>query len=209
MAFATSVLLSGHGNIGYGRGHNRGAGRLETDFNLVLNPDVVMDRSSLDAGIRFLAANPHCSMAVPAVFDSTGTNRQFPAKRYPSVLVLGLRGFAPKWLQRLFAGKLNHYEMRDLVNDGPIFSVEIASGCFMLIAGPCFRKAGGFSDRFFMYFEDYDLSVRLREIGPIAWCPDMKVIHMGGGASRKGMRHIRFFTVSALKFFSIHGWRWF
>ena len=36
-------LLSGHGNVGYGAGHNLALARSAGDFHLVLNPDVLLE----------------------------------------------------------------------------------------------------------------------------------------------------------------------
>ena len=46
-------------------------------------------------------------------------------------------------------------------------------------------------------------------LGSIDHLPAMRITHLGGGASRKGLRHILLFSRSALRFFRSHGWRWF
>lgn len=206
--FSKVVLLSGHGNIGYGRGHNLGVNRHIEDFHLVLNPDVIMEKEALYEGIRFLCRYPQIGMVVPSVFD-TAENMQYLCKRYPTVLDLALRGFCPPRLQNLFYERLSRHEMRDVINNKPVFDVEIASGCFMLVRRSSFLKAGGFSDKYFMYFEDFDLSLKFGRLTAIAYLPSMKIVHMGGGASRKGWMHIRSFAVSAFKFFNQHGWKFF
>jgi hypothetical protein len=35
----------------------------------------------------------------------------------------------------------------------------------------------------------------------------MRILHRGGHAARKGIRHIGWFLRSALRFFNRHGWR--
>jgi GT2 family glycosyltransferase len=59
-----------------------------------------------------------------------------------------------------------------------------------------------------MYFEDFDLSLRLAKEAGIAYEPAARIVHHGGGAARKGLRHVLWFVASAFRFFSRHGWRW-
>jgi hypothetical protein len=69
------------------------------------------------------------------------------------------------------------------------------------------RAAGGFDPRYFMYFEDYDLSLRIAAQGTVAYEPAMRIVHHGGEAARKGWRHVGWFVRSAWRFFSRHGWK--
>jgi len=36
----------------------------------------------------------------------------------------------------------------------------------------------------------------------------VRIVHHGGGAARKGWRHVLRFTTSAVRFFNKHGWKW-
>jgi hypothetical protein len=67
---------------------------------------------------------------------------------------------------------------------------------------------GGFSDAFFVYFEDFDLSLRAATVGVLAFVPQVKAVHFGGNAARKGLRHVVLFARGAMAFFNRHGWRW-
>ena len=69
------------------------------------------------------------------------------------------------------------------------------------------QQVGGFMDRYFLYFEDYDLSMRLHELGEIAYTPDVRIVHYGGNAAKKGIQHIFLFVRSAITFFNQHGWK--
>ena len=79
----------------------------------------------------------------------------------------------------------------------------------MLIRGAALRAVGGFDERYFLYFEDFDLSLRLAGQGAVEYLPAMVVRHYGGGSAAKGWRHRWLFLRSGVRFFSDHGWRWF
>jgi hypothetical protein len=199
-------ILHGHGNLGYGRANNLVLPRLASDLHLVMNPDVELEREALAASIEALRDDPQVGIVAPSVCGPGG-ERQYLCKRYPSVWVLFLRGFAPRFLQRPFASALDHYEMRDVPADAPFAPVPLASGCFMLVRTPLFARLGGFDPRFFMYFEDYDLSLRAGREAAVAYVPGARIVHHGGEASRKGWRHVAWFLRSAWRFFATHGWK--
>jgi len=201
-------LLHGHGNIGYGAAHNLTINNLDIGFHLMLNPDVVLDKRFLSEGVNYLIDHDDVALAVPMATHENG-DRQFLCKRYPSVLTLFVRGFLPRNLHKLFTKRLASYEMRDLHDAQINKDIPIGSGCCMLSRSSMLKAVHGFDERYFLYFEDFDLSLRIRRHGRIVYLPTMKIIHGGGYAARKGLSHVRMFIRSAIRFFSIHGWRWF
>lgn len=205
----TMNYLHRHTNIGYGSAHNLVMHGGNTHYHLVLNPDVELAADALSQGLRFLDAHPDVGVLAPAVF-APGGEREFLCKRYPTVLDLALRGLAPAFLRRLFRGRLQRYEMRDaLPAAGECLSpVPMMSGCFMLLRRRAIESTGGFDPRYFLYFEDFDWSVRLNRVTQSAYVPAVRVVHHGGGASRKGWWHRRVFMQSAVRFFNKHGWKW-
>lgn len=195
-------------NLGFGRAHNLTFSPEECEYHLVLNPDVELAQDSILAAITFLDRYPKCGMLAPAAVDSDG-NHLYLCKRYPTIADLLLRGFAPYFLQRAFTLRLHRYELRDLINNEVLWQPPLISGCFMLLRARLLHQLKGFDPDYFLYFEDYDLSLRAAKLASIAYVPAAKIIHHGGNASRKGVRHIFLFVRSALIFFNKHGWRWF
>jgi GT2 family glycosyltransferase len=205
------TYLHGHANIGYGAAHNLALHGTGTDYHLVLNPDIELAPDALAAAVRWLDAHPEIGAVVPAVF-APGGGIEYLCKRYPTVLDLALRGFAPRFLRALFRRRLERYEMRDRIDAasiGPVLDIPLLSGACMLVRRKAIDATGGFDPEFFLYFEDYDWSVRLNAVTRTAYLPAMRVVHHGGRAARKGMRHIGLFARSGLRFYGKHGWRWF
>lgn len=193
-------------NPGFGAGHNRLLG-VQSQYHLILNPDVELAPDALTESIGFLNAHPECGLLAPAAYDDDG-QQQFLCKRYPTVLDLLLRGFAPGALRHLFRKRLAHYEMRDAIGAAVHWDPPIVSGSFMLFRTEVLRATGGFNERFFLYFEDFDLSLRTRRWARIAYVPQVRIVHHGGHAARKGWRHVWLFARSAVTFFSEHRWAW-
>lgn len=201
-----SVVLTGHGNVGYGRGHNLAIVSSEAEWHLILNPDAVLDREALRVLLERVGDDPTVAVATPRIDDDSG-QQLYLCRRYPSVFDLWLRGFAPAAIRRRFRVRLDRYELRDLIGPTERTDVPILSGCLMLARTSALQAVGGFSDAFFMYFEDYDLSLRLRPQGQTLYVPHARATHSGGHAARKGWRHILWFTRSAATFFGRHGWK--
>lgn len=196
-------LKCGHGNIGFGRANNMA---LDTcgDFHLVLNPDVELAPDALSCAMTFMEAHRECGLLTPLAFGTDG-KRQYLCKRFPSIFDLALRGFAPASIRKLFKTRLDCYEMREMRDDEVYWNPMIVSGCFMFFRGEVFQEAGGFDSAYFLYFEDFDLSLRVGKKTAIAFVPAVRIVHGGGAASRKGLWHIKQFTFAAAIFFRKFG----
>lgn len=193
-------------NMGYGEGHNTCVSR--SDYHLILNPDLEVAPDALQKALAFMELYPECGLLTPFATWEDGQVQRL-CKRYPTVLDLLLRGFAPASVKRMFWQRLERYEMAQQLNSQDVlWDPPIVSGCFMLFRTEVLKQLEGFDPRFFLYFEDFDISLRAGKISRIAYVPQVKVVHHGGHASRKGWRHIWMFGRSMVTFFNIHGWRW-
>ena len=194
-------------NVGLGMGQNAALEGLNTEYHLVLNPDVVMAEDALAQAISFMTENPDVGLLTPFAVDGSG-KRQYLCKRYPAVLDLCLRGFMPRCIQSLFEARLARYEMRGITEQETVKSIPIAGGPFMFFRRSVLSVVGGFSKDYFLYFEDFDLSVRTAKVARLAHVPDVKITHFGGNTAKKGAKHIRIFLKSAFIFFTKYGWKW-
>ena len=201
-------LIQGHGNTGYGHAHNLAFFSHSARYHLFMNPDVEVDHDALAVGIGYLEENPDVVIVSPRAIDGNGV-KQYLCKRYPAVLDLYLRGLKSITSLALMPNRLSRYEMRELSDLKPTKNVPIVSGCFMLCRTTAIVSIGGFDPSYFLYFEDFDLSVRAREKGSLAYIPKMRIKHLGGDAAGKGLKHITYFCQSAIRFFNSHGWQWF
>ena len=211
--------ISGQGNVGFGRGHNVALleRTLASDFHLVLNPDAPLADDALTVALRWMAQAPDSALVAPNARTEDGAPL-FLCKRYPDAFTLFLRATAPRFLRQWFAKRLARYELRDVVGangEKQARDVTLASGCCMVLRTTALDgldgldAMGGFDPTFFVYFEDYDLSLRIARGGRwhIDYLPDMKLVHYGGHAAKKSWAHVRMFGAGAIRFFNKHGWK--
>jgi GT2 family glycosyltransferase len=201
------MVLGTGGNIGYGAAHNLVILNEQSDYHLVINPDVEVLEDAFTKAINYMQQHHEVGLLSPYSQNPEGY-KQYLWKRYPTVLDLFLRGFAPKFIKRFFAIRMQEYEMRWDLEDQALSQKVMASGCFMFVRYSILNKVKGFSPDFFVYFEDFDLSIRIARRANIAYVPDVKIVHGGGNASKKGLKHIIMFARSAFVFYRKHGWRW-
>ncbi len=205
--FCERVILRSETNDGYGAGHNLSLLKDPSTIHLVLNPDALLAEEAIAKALEYLQMHPEVVLACPESTNERG-EPEYLCKRYPSVFDLLLRGFAPSFVKRLFVKRLDRYQMTDLKEAvEPVYGIAIASGCCMFLRTAAVQQIGGFNERFFLYFEDFDLSIRLAEMGELAYLPDVKITHYGGDAAKKGWLHRKMFISSAWRFFHLHGWR--
>jgi len=210
-------LLLKQPNLGYGATNNRiinhhifeaaSSGCVPRRI-LVMNPDVAPEKNAISNALSRLYENPDWGFVCPRIFDWTGNIESSGHKRYPSLAVLGLRLL--RFLNRIPAlAQLNdRYEYRDFSYDSLLPGVELCSGCFLIAREKLWRDVSGFDERYFMYFEDFDLALRSSQLGWLhVYDPSVRLRHAGGGAGKKSSLHRRMFIRSAWNFFQSHGWR--
>ncbi|MBW0446926.1 glycosyltransferase family 2 protein [bacterium M00.F.Ca.ET.228.01.1.1] len=203
-----TTIIAGHGNVGYGRGHNLAIERTDSRYHLILNPDIDLAPDALCKALDFFDAHTEAGLITPWIGDEHG-HQLFLCRRYPALLDLFARGFLPASLRQWFSRRLARYEMRDRINARDVvWDPPIVSGCFMMFRTDVLKQLAGFDARYFLYFEDYDLSLRAHELTRVVYTPSVRVVHHGGGAARKGYAHIRMFVASAYKFYNRFGWKW-
>ncbi len=189
-------ILTGHGNIGYGSGHNLSVRVSKADLHLVLNPDITMKRDALTNALNVLAVRNDAVCLTP---KAVGADGQFTSlcKRRASVRLLALRAFAPPGVKKKYQAMIDAYEYKGELGDTPM-PIYTASGAFMLVRSAAAQRVGGFDERFFLHFEDIDFSLRLHQHGLILFAPQVQVVHYGGNATKKHLRHL---LVNAMRYF--------
>jgi len=72
--------------------------------------------------------------------------------------------------------------------------VDQVMGAFFLVRRSVFEALGGFDERFFVYFEEVDLSLRARALGcRTFYLSTVQAYHHGSGRVRKRMQATRLF----------------
>lgn len=193
-------------NLGYGKGHNQIIyDQLDRGkYHLVVNADVFFLEGVLEELMAFMDTNQEVGLVMPRVLNPDGTD-QYLYKLLPSPGVMLLRRFCPAFVQRIFSARLEEYEMSFAHPEG-VFEVPYLSGCFMWLRKEAIKELGAFDTRFFMYFEDVDLSRNIGTKWKLLYHGSTAISHYFQRGSYGHFKLMVFHVVSAVKYFSKYGW---
>lgn len=192
-------------NLGFGSGHNIGfSNTSQSRYHLILNPDVCFGPDVLEALIAFLDLNTSVGLVMPRVLYPDGSPQNL-CKRLPTPMDMLLKWLFTGRLRCMVQRRLSTFEMGNLDMDS-ILSVPYLSGCFMLLRKEAFLNVGGFDERYFMYFEDLDLTRKLHRLYRTVYYPRKTITHRHERGSHKSMRLLISGVTSAVKYFNKWGW---
>ena len=190
-------------NPGYGAGHNiaiRRAISYNSEFHLVINPDVYFDQGTLERIVDFMRVNENLGLLMPKVLYPDNSI-QYLVKKSPNLFLMVLRSGLVPFLKDIFKESLIRFEYKDQDYNQRIFNVPYLSGCFMFIRTSEFEKTGIFDERFFLHFEDADLSRRFYLYSTTVYFPDSFIYHHHAAQTHKSFRHKLITISSGLKYF--------
>ncbi len=165
-------------SLGFGANHNRALAGAGEAFVCVLNPDVRLLPGEGDAlgTLVITASSPGVGCAYPVQVDGQG-RVQDAERALPTPAAL--------WRRRV----LGQHEAR----------IDWVNAACLVLPRPVWAEAGGFDERYHMYCEDVDLSLRLRLSGwRLAQAP-VRVEHAGQRASRRRFTHLVWHVRSLLR----------
>jgi GT2 family glycosyltransferase len=190
-------------NLGYGGGHNLAIGpsTLKYKYHLICNPDITLGEHTLEALHDFMERHPDVGLCMPKLVGPEGETH-FCCRRSPVALDYLSQLLLPHtWGRR----RRESLELRSRDYDQSM-EVPCLSGCFMFFRSDVLRRLGGFDERFFLYFEDLDLSARARKLGKNVYWPYTYVVHERQSGHRTSWRLRARFAASACRYFAKWGW---
>ena len=192
-------------NPGFGAAHNiaiQKAIESGSEYHFIVNPDIIIQEDVINPMIKYISENPDIGMMMPQILNEDGSIQNLP-KLLPSPFSILMRKLKfPKFLYNSFIYK---YELRFVKKD-IIYNAPILSGCFTLLNLEAIKKTGMYDERFFMYFEDWDLSRRMHQKYKTIYYPLVSVIHGYESGANKNAKLFKIFIHSAISYFKKWGW---
>jgi len=194
------TVVENRKNLGYGKGNNSVLRYITSDYHAIINPDIEIRDNVLERMAEYMDKNVDVALLSPRVLFPDGGEQHLP-KRYPSVKAL---------MQRRLPFKNHKSADKYIMLDQDLKKqqiLEVATGCFLFTRTHLLKKVEGFDPRYFMYFEDYDLSIRLGKHGKLLYNPEFVVYHDWERAGAKSFKYMVIQIFSMIKFFNRWGWR--
>lgn len=170
----SSVIGIKNKNTGFGSGNNLGATKATGSYLLFLNPDTILVEPVFEFAIKKFEQHPKLSMFGLKLISEKMT-------RNMSFYLINGGGAISSMITKLC-------NALDIYVDGMMY----VSGANMFVRHEDFIQCGQFDEKIFMYYEEADLTRRLRMQGKsTAYFKDKRIIHLEGGTSSDGELALR------------------
>ncbi|MEO6594869.1 MAG: glycosyltransferase family 2 protein, partial [Planctomycetota bacterium] len=182
-------LILHNENGGYSKGMNLAFGQSRGRWILVSNPDLVYTEGLVSKLQRHLENDKKAGCVVPKGFWDSDFGGHLPPNTLPTLgdVLLTTWGEFSRTVSRWYARHLAKQWLAVWTAKVPL-ALPMMSGCLFLIEREFFESIGKFDERYPLYFEDSDLSVKIRKAGrTVTQVPDARLIHF---VNRSGMSDI-------------------
>lgn len=175
------VVIESQANLGFAGANNLGFRSSKGEFVVFLNPDTVLLNPAFDLMLAQVRSLPSVGAAGCTLLNEDHSMQISCIQTFPTILnqLLDLDVL------------LNRFPSCPLWNIAPLFTggtkpsrVEVISGACVMFRREVFAQVGGFSEEYFMYAEDLDLSYKAAQAGfTNYYIPQGSIIHYGGKSS--------------------------
>jgi GT2 family glycosyltransferase len=169
-----------------------------------LNYDIDFDKQIFVKLLDYIQNNSGIALIMPKVLNKNNSYQWLP-KLQPTIFSILKRKLFKLSNYSLFKSFVRDYEFRE-INPDLNYNIPNLSGCFLLLNIDLIKHEGLFDERFFLYFEDYDLSRRLTSKYQTVLNNHTFVIHDYQSLANKNLLHIYIFIKSLILFFNKWGW---
>lgn len=201
--YANIRYIESRNNLGFGGGNNLGASYARGKYILFLNPDTIVTKNSIQILFEFINKRKSVGAAAPLLLD-TSLKPFSTQSRKELTPVNALFSFS--FLRKLFPNKSIYHDtfFKKWSFINPI-ETDTVPGAAFVISKDLFSKVGGFDERFFLYFEENDLSKRIKELGfKLFIVPKSKIIHKVGQSTKQVLKNDEIFKKSRYLYFKKH-----
>ena len=194
-------LIANKDNKGFSKANNQAMEQSDCAYQLLLNPDTVIEEDTLKKVVSYMDAHPKVGGLGVRMVDGKGkflpeSKRGLPTPAVAFYKIFGISRLFPrsKRFGRYHLGYLSEFETNE---------IEILSGAFMLMRKVALDKVGLLDEEFFMYGEDIDLSYRIIKGGYTnVYFPETRIIHYKGESTKKSSVNYVFVFYRAMVIFA-------
>lgn len=197
------VIYLPNTNKGFGQANNVGATVAKGEYLFFLNPDTTIYPKCIDTLVSYLKKNRDVGVVAPLLYDES--NRLYPQGARELTPVYAI--FTYSIIHTVFPHNpiAREYWMENEWDRKTVKDVGSIPGTAFIVRSEIFKKLGGFDENFFLYFEENDLSKRIRTSGwKIVILPQAKVFHALGASTKKAKNINKIFQRSRYYYLKKH-----
>jgi len=177
-----TIYIQSDANLGFAKANNLAGKRAAGRVFLFLNPDTIVLGTALGTLYAELQAVAASGSAGPVLLNSDMTLQTSCIQSFPTLVN---QVADSEYLRRVFPNSNLWGFSPANRQEGPPAEVDVISGACLMVRKEVFEAVGGFSEDYFMYYEDTDLCYKIRRKGwKNIFVPQAKVVHHGGGSTK-------------------------
>ena len=166
----------------YSNANNRGIECSNGEFILIMNPDIIFVQPLFENIISQFNINKKIGAIAPALIGIDGKLQKFYYQKYPTIKQFI---FFHSMILRFFyktAFFVNRYQIDNRINlkNKNTFFVEHIPGAFFFTSRNVLNEVGLMDENFMLFYEDTDLSYRIRKKFELVVDTSMQIRHLGG-----------------------------
>jgi GT2 family glycosyltransferase len=193
------VIQSGR-NLGFSGGMMLGARSTAADYYFFLNNDCEFLNDVISILCGFMQDNAQAALCSASMRDADGRPRS-SFNYFPSLTLTLLGSGLLRFLRP------RRFPDRRKLPDQPL-PVDVVTGAAMFVRGTALHALNGLDTHYFLYCEEEDFALRVKQAGWQTYCvPQAQIMHVGGASSgnfklRPAMQ--REFYISFFRYLRLH-----
>lgn len=167
--FSDLIIIQSPDNIGFGRANNLAVDAAHADTLFFLNSDTIIIDNSIKVLYDYLQTHPETGVCGGLLLNEDSSIGYSSSPQL--TLIHYFRSYLPSCFHKIPVEK----RVSDVADVGYVIGAD------MMIRKDVFEEAGRFDPDFFLYFEESELSYRIKKKNyRIQLIPWARIIHLGG-----------------------------
>ena len=185
--FSRAHFIKNSANVGFSQGNNVGirfALEKFADAVFILNNDTLIDKGTISSLVSASKDNPDAGILSPLIMAADKQSVWFAGGE-------------------IIWDKMRTQHVVKATSDKP-YSSQYISGCAMFVTKEVFKVIGLFDERYFLYYEDADFSLRANLANfKLLVIPSTKIIHLEQSTTNNDSK-VYWLVLSGMLFFLTH-----
>ena len=182
-SFPQVRLLANSQNRGFAASNNQAIQQSSGQYVILLNPDTLVRKGALESLMALLDERRDAGVVGPKLLFPDGSF-QHSAFTFPTLAMIFLDFFPLHY--RLLDSRINGRYPRGLYERAEPFPIDHPLGAALLVRRAVIEEVGLLDENFFMYCEEIDWCLRIKEAGWRILCvPRAEIVHHVGQSTRQ------------------------
>ena len=192
--FPEVKIIKNNKNLGFGQANNIGMKIAKGKYFFLLNTDTYLINNAIEIFFEFMESPKNKNVVIVGgtlIMPNGDWNVSYGY--FPNYKTFIKGTFWRHFFSKKFYVNSDFKPIQEYSNKP--FYVDYVSGADTFIRSEIIKKVGGFNKSFFMYFEETELTFRIKRLiknAKVCIIPDAKIVHISQGSIENGSKSLRF-----------------